>query len=177
MKKQITTVIALLFSITAMAQQKDVMSGNNEIKLNIAFTIAGLPEINYERIVDDNVGVGLAAAVAVDKPENMPYRYQITPFGRLYFGKKKGAGFFIEANMTACQQRERYQEWNWFDTTGTVIYVDRSSFNLGFGAAAGVKLITKNGYVGDIFVGGGRLFGNSVAGGYLRMGLTIGKRF
>jgi len=173
MKKAIISFCLITLSSITFAQTKD----NNEIKLNIPLTIAGLPEINYERIVDDNVGIGLAAAVAVDKPENMPYRVQITPFGRLYFGKKKAAGFFIEANMTACKQREIYEEYI-FDSTGyNTFIVDQSTFNIGFGAAVGVKLLTKNGFMGDIFLGGGRLFGNSLAGGYLRMGLTIGRRF
>jgi hypothetical protein len=174
MKKAFLSFCLIAVTVTAFSQSKD----NNEIKLNIPFTIAGLPEINYERIVDDNVGVGLAAAVAVDKPENMPYRTQITPFGRLYFGKKKAAGFFIEANLTACKQREIYEGWD-YDSSGNYIstIVDQSSFNIGFGAALGVKLLTKNGFMGDIFLGGGRLFGNSVSGGYLRMGLTIGRRF
>lgn len=176
MKKQIATILLILISFAVNAQQSDDVMGNNELKLNVPLTIAGLPEINYERIVDDNVGVGFAVSVAVDKPQNMPYRFQFTPFGRLYFGKKKAAGFFIEANMTAAKQREIYTEWIW-DTTGNYITVDRNSFNIGFGAAIGVKLMTKNGYVGDIFAGGGRLFGSSVMGGYFRIGLTIGKRF
>ncbi len=175
MKTVFLSIFFLAATMAVTAQTKD----NNELKLNIPFTIAGLPEINYERIVDDNIGIGLAAAIAVDKPERMPYRTQFTPFGRLYFGKKKAMGFFIEANMTACQQRDIYQDWRGYDSLGYSIYsqVDEKSFNLGFGAALGVKLMTKNGYVGDIFLGGGRLFGNSVEGGYFRMGLTIGRRF
>lgn len=173
MKHFFISICLFALSGIAFAQAKD----NNELKLNIALTIAGLPEINYERILDENVGVGIAAAIAVDKPENMPYRFQATPYGRLYFGKKKAAGFFIEANMTACKQREIYEEWI-FDSTGYNSFkVDQSSFNIGFGAAVGVKLLAKNGFMGDIFIGGGRLFGNSISEGYLRMGLTIGRRF
>lgn len=165
------------------AQKKDFASGNNEIKLNIPMVIAGLPEIDYERIVDENVGVGIAASFAVEQPTEIAYRNLIMPYGRLYFGKKRAYGFFIEANMAFSKQRrvDDYIDYRYIDSTmqyeEVAVHIDESSFNFGFGSAVGVKLMTKNGYVGEIFAGGGRFFGTSVKNGYFRMGLTIGKRF
>ena len=49
--------------------------------------------------------------------------------------------------------------------------------NFGLGAAAGAKFLTKNGFVGEIYVGAGRLFGSSDIEVYPRAGITIGKRF
>lgn len=45
------------------------------------------------------------------------------------------------------------------------------------GIAAGGKFLTKNGFVGEIYGGVGRLFGNSNVEAYPRGGITIGKRF
>ncbi len=175
----IVLVISLFMAFQTTAQHTDRLTRMNELRLNIPMTIAGLPEINYERLMDDNLGIGVSAAIAVDKPERMPYRTQLMTFGRLYFGKKKGTGFYIEANMAAVQQKDRYTDWIGLDSLGIPTYktIEEKSFNLGFGAAVGVKLLAKNGYVGDLYAGGGRLFGNSVANGYFRVGLAIGRRF
>lgn len=174
----LTTVSIFLIGSTSQAQSTDSVPGRNEIRLNIPLTIAGLLELNYERLVENNVGVGLAMATAIDNPDRMPYRSQFMPYGRLYFGKKFGAGFFIEVNAIGTRVRDIYNEW-YLDSTGNYIYtkVDESRFCFGFGAAAGVKLITWNGYVGEIYAGGGRLFGNAPLPGYYRAGITLGKRF
>ncbi len=183
MKKLFFFMIFCVSASHLMAQDKDRYSGLNEIKLNIPMAIAALPEINYERSVDDNVGIGLALSFAAEKPSVIAYRTLAMPYGRLYFGKKKTTGFFIEANLAAAQQHRITDKTDWvYDSinpygTYTNIHIDESSFNMGFGGAIGVKLITKNSYVGEIFAGGGRLFGTSVKNGYFRMGLTIGKRF
>lgn len=177
--RSIILLMLLFVCFRATAQNPNRLVRMNELRLNIPMTIAGLPEINYERLMDDNLGLGVSLAVAVDKPENMPYRALLMPFGRLYFGKKKGTGFYIEANMAGVKQQDRYTDWIGLDSVGIPMYktIEERSFNLGFGAAIGVKLLAKNGYVGDLYAGGGRLFGNSVMNGYFRIGLAIGRRF
>jgi len=172
-----------LFSSQIFAQVKDKYAGKNEIKFNIPMAIASLPEINYERAVDENVGLGLAFSMAAEKPTTIAYRVLAMPYARLYFGKQKTMGFFIETNMAAAQQHRIQDKSRWvYDSInpyGTLVTtrIDESSFNLGFGGAIGVKFITKNAYVGELFAGGGRLFGTTVKNGYFRMGLTVGKRF
>ena len=52
-----------------------------------------------------------------------------------------------------------------------------SSTGYGFGAAIGVKLLTKNSFTGDFYGGWGRLFGGIAYNGYPRLGICIGKRF
>jgi len=179
MNTRIIACILMLLTHQGFSQTKDLINGSNELRLNIPMTIAGLPEINYERIMDENLGLGLSLAVAAEKPDRMVYRGIIMPYSRLYFGKRKASGFYIEANMAGVQQREIDSEWIGTDTSGFSVFkdVNRRSFNFGFGAAIGVKLIAKRGYVGDLYAGGGRLFGNSISGGYLRLGLALGKRF
>lgn len=191
MKKSILCIMALTFGIYASGQEKkdinqEVMAqsaplnqlGNNEIRLNIATSIAGLPELNYERFIADNVGLGIAVAFSLEKVEDMEIRSAIMPYGRLYFGKKKASGFFIEGNMAVVGQRESYDAY--FYTNEGNYYTQRienSQTNFGFGAAIGVKLLTRNGFVGEVYVGGGRLFGETITGGYPRLGVSIGKRF
>jgi hypothetical protein len=51
------------------------------------------------------------------------------------------------------------------------------STNFGFGAAIGVKLLTRNNFVGELVMGVGRLFGKPQIEAYPRLGVSIGKRF
>lgn len=183
MKNGILIACLFVLNFSSMAQEKtsdkDYLKGKNEIRLNIAMSIAGLPELSYERFLEDNIGVGFSAAAAIDKPENISLRSVFMPYGRMYFGKKQNAGFFIEANLALAGQRDRYTDY-YYDTSGMFITktVDVNSVNFGIGAAVGVKLMTRNGYVGEIYAGGGRFFGNTtISNGFPRVGVSIGKRF
>ena len=147
--------------------------GNNELRFNLLYAIAGLPEFSYERFIADNMGVGLSAAFSLEKAEDMSLRSMFIPYYRLYFGQKKASGFFIEGNMAIVNVRNSYfSEGGWGNS-----YVGELESYMGFGAAIGFKLLTRNGFVGEVYLGGGRNVGNSDDSGYPRIGITIGKRF
>jgi len=186
MKYKICICIAVLFlSINVIGQNETTVtnttdsqakslkvSDDNELRINLLMSIAGLPELNYERFIADNMGVGLAVAFSLDTPENMSFRSIILPYYRLYFGNKKANGFFIEGNMAIVGQNEI--SYNYYPD-GTSY--SRSSTNFGFGFAAGEKFLTRNGFIGEVYLGLGRLFGESINGAYPRVGVSLGKRF
>src|ERR1035437_300908 len=151
---------------------------DNELRINLATSIIGFPELNYERFIEDNMGVGLAASVSLDKIEDMSMRWYALPFYRLYFGKKKASGFFIEGNMAVVGQKQYVYNINYFSNeyyqSSATTY---STTNFGFGGAIGVKLLARNGFTGEVYLGGGRLFGNSIDTAYPRIGVCISKRF
>jgi len=156
-------------------------NNNDEIKINLPYFIAGIPEASYEHIIDDTSAFGLSLAVAIDKPENVNTRFIVTPYYRLYFGKGKAKGFFIEGNAAVLNQKG-YLNDVYDPITGTYsTTASGSTTNLGFGAAVGAKFLNKNGYIGEIYGGGGRLFGLEAGKGYNegypRVGVSIGKRF
>lgn len=151
----------------------------NEIKANLPYFIAGIPEVSYERILDENSAVGLSVAIQIDKTWEVPFI--ITPYYRMYFGgektKTKATGFFIEANAVVANQLVSQYDDN-YGYTGQKSYTT----NFGFGAAVGVKFLNKNGYIGEVFGGVSRVFGvdsyNTDATEILpRVGINIGKRF
>jgi len=151
---------------------------DNELRINLATSIIGFPELNYERFIEDNMGVGLAGSVSLEKIEDMSMRWYALPYYRLYFGKKKASGFFIEGNMALLGQKENHYESYFVNNT----YVQgplytTSKTNFGFGGAIGVKLLARNGFTGEVYAGGGRLFGDYLNGAYPRIGVCIGKRF
>ena len=166
MKTFATTLIALLISVSAFAQQD---FPRNEVRLNLATTaLAFYPEIFYERIINQELGVGASLGLGGD--ENYWLNFNFTPFFRWYFGGNRettrvaASGFFIEANASLFS----YNNWIW----------DRgyeSHFTSGIGLGIGWKYLTNSNWVGELLIGGGRSF-SSNRGGYPRFAISIGRR-
>ncbi|MEN9964998.1 MAG: hypothetical protein RL582_2093 [Bacteroidota bacterium] len=184
MKKITLTLLILLSSFSVLLAQNPKASspisdtGNHELRLNIASSIGGMPELTYEYFPIDNMGVGLTAGVAAEAIEFLKNRAQFTGFYRVYFGKRKSCGFFIEGNMAYCFQAENFLQTFFDSSTNSFrnITTEKRSRNFGFGAAIGVKLLARNRFVGEIYAGGGRLFNKSIVGGFPRVGLSLGIR-
>lgn len=184
-RKLIISLAFLLLSLNSFCQIVNldnpfaIFSGkqtNNELKFNLAYAVGALPEITYERIIEDNMGLGISAAVSLESAEDNPYRYSILPYYRLYFGKKKASGFFIEGNMGVIGTKEEQYIYN--DFYGYSSRSETNSYvNFGCGVAVGLKLFTRNNYFGEIYGGAVRLIGKSDLGAYPRFGITLGKRF
>ncbi|MFN0257701.1 DUF3575 domain-containing protein [Pedobacter ureilyticus] len=189
MKKNLLTLLFAGLTTLAIAQEnknaKDTTSvnpkinGNNELKLNLGYAVAGILELNYERIIKDDMSIGVAALVGLE--DNVDYRFGIIPNFRIYFGSKKASGFFVEGNAAVIGSRDYYYDFS-YTYNGTTYNQNngetrRDYTNFGLGIAAGGKFLTKNGFVGEIYGGVGRLFGNSNVEVYPRGGITIGKRF
>ena len=121
MKKITLLLTVILISISAFSQQrtrsfmgwhlaKDAPAKLNEVKLNLGTTIFGLyPELSYERIINEDFGVGASAGIGLGSDYIMNFAF--TPYARWFFGgnaanlQKYGAGFFIEANGSLFSQR------------------------------------------------------------------------
>jgi hypothetical protein len=181
LKKIIIFISILLFSFNVFGQNQPVSTplntefakDNNELKINLAMSIGGLPEITYERFIADNMGVGLSAAISLDN--SLATNAIILPYYRVYFGSKKAAGFFIEGNGAMVVEKQysyNYDHYGYYSSSST-----SSVAHFGLGAALGVKFLTRNGLLGEIHLGLGRLFINNGDAVYPRIGLTLGKRF
>ncbi len=160
---------------TDTVKRKSTVSGNNELKLNLLYTVLGLPEINYERILGDDMGLGAAVLFGADDDNN--FNFAVIPHFRVYFGAKKASGFFVEANAAVVSVRER--TYMYYSNTSSISSAStyQNSTNLGMGAAAGGKFLTKSGFIGEAYFGLGRIFGNEYEDVYPRLGITLGKRF
>lgn len=178
MKKLLLIIIGIICLKSSDAQSIKKIK-NQEIRFNVPLAIYGLPELSYERIVEENMGLGVSLSFAVDKPRDymtdkgIPERWIICSYYRLYFGEKQARGFYVEGNMALASQKEL----NGYDYLTSKNLPSRTTTGFGFGAALGVKLITKNGYVGDFYAGWGRLFGDNIYNSYPRLGICLGKRY
>jgi hypothetical protein len=185
MKKVLQIGLLLALSFTGYAQKIDTVKssiqknaeaighgGNNELKINLLYTVLGIPEVSYERLLADNMGLGASILLGLDNSTG--YKFAFIPHYRVYFGAKKANGFFIEGN-TGIFSLDDYDNVYFGPTRPRYV---KSYF--GLGAAAGAKFLTRNGFLGEAYFGAGRLFGNEdnfSAGAYPRIGITIGKRF
>lgn len=184
--KRLYFAILFLVSFASFAQKdNDSISyaGKQEIKFNLAMAVAGIPELTYEYFLEDNSSVGLSLGVGLEQPEDLALRFLATPYYRIFFGKKQNAGFFIEANAAVVTYRDKYLNYSYYydidnNYQEQITQVDEKTTNFGLGAAVGFKLLTRNNYVGEIFTGLGRLFGDSNDFEvYPRLGISLGKRF
>ena len=176
--KKIALTLFSAFSFLTFAQTSEEVvqnsaplqqMGNNELKLNIFYTTLGIPELTYERLLNDNSGVGVSVGFAIESPEEMQYRFGVMPYYRMYFGNKKASGFFIEANAASITYADDY--YDEFQQT------EEQKTNFGLGAAVGGKFLSRNGLIGEVTAGVGRLFGDSSLDAYPRFGISLGKRF
>ena len=174
-------LIAVLFSTSMFSQENgktEKASENfNEIKLNGLYLVLGAFDVTYERTINEESAFGLNAFIPFDDDINDEINYYISPYYRLYFGKKYAAGFFLEGfgmlNST--------NDINYFYNDG--INASRreetiTDFALGIGL--GGKWVTKSGFVGELNFGLGRNLFNNDRYDYEIIGkasITLGYRF
>lgn len=179
MKKILFFFILILFSYNSIAQDAEKQT-NSEIKLNVAYLIAGMPEIGYEYILNKESSVGADILITIDN--DIDIRFAFTPYYRFFFGKKRAAGFFVEGfgmlNTTESDAIYYYDSvhGDTYDSSGDNI----TDFALG--VAVGGKFLTNSGFLFEIYGGVGRnLFNNNDNYSDFefmpRFGVTVGKRF
>ncbi len=184
MKKTIFLFAVLLISMSAFSQQrrtksfmgwylaKDAPAKLNELKLNLGTTVIGVfPEISYEHVLSEDFSAGASVGINLNS-DYYPLNFAVTPYGRWFFGgnstslQKYGAGFFIEASGSVFGVRTSHLAED---------AKPDGDLGAGLGVAVGLKHVTRNNWLGELYVGAGRDFVND--GAYPRMGISIGKRF
>ena len=178
MKK--TTLIISLLLITGFmflkAQESLGLTHRHELMLNLGSTvILSFPEVSYEYILSEDITVGAAMRLSFDKEDGTGFNTK--PFARWFLRSKHqqpATGFFLEAHSALGTQ---------------YVYDIKSSmgkeamFAAGAGLAVGWKYLWRKNWTGELFLGLGRNFiydkeiVNEDISNYLRIGISIGKRF
>lgn len=178
--KKITAILSLfiLSSIFCVkAQENDVLTHRNELKLNLGSSVfMAFPEVSYEYILSEDMTVGAAVGFGFDTDNSDDYSFRATPFLRWFFGRNNrqpATGFFLEANGAMGTQDQYNYNYNSLN--------DKSVFTAGLGLAIGWKYLSKNNWTGELFFGLGRNFiydkNYHDVSLYPRIGVSIGKRF
>ena len=155
--------------------QEKVDFPKNEIKGNALFLVLGAVEITYERILNEDSGLGVSLFFINE--EDFDSSFSLTPYYRAYFGKKLAAGFFVEG-FSMINTGKYYGNSVYDPNTGYYTYEDKkfTDFALGFGL--GSKWIHRKGFVFEINAGIGRnLLSNNSPEVVGRGGITLGYRF
>ena len=149
-------VLALLASISGFGQgdAESPFLKRNEFKVNAPFLIAGVPELQFERILNEESSFGISVLFSVESNTEF---YALAPYFRVHFGDRIASGFFMEAN--------------------SAIMRDAGDVYGGLGFAMGYKVLSTSGWVVDGFAGLGRLFGDTSIPVYPRIGVCFGRRF
>lgn len=170
-------VMMTVFCANAQEETTGAANGNaiskHELKVNALYLVLGLPEVSYEYIINEESAVGISAAFSVE--ENMGLDFMMTPYYRIYFGKKPAAGFFLEGNAAVFSEREVFGIYD----NGNYYEEEDKAFGAGLGLGIGAKFMTKSGWIGEILGGLGRNFieKDRISEIYPRFGITLGKRF
>ena len=175
--KKLTTILLICITTFAFSQEdnkvdKREKSDNNynEIKINALFAVAGALEIIYERTLSETSAFGISAAIPFNERNVNDLEYYISPYYRVYFGKKYAKGFFLEGFGMLNSTRDNFLFFNEEEFT--------TDFALGIGV--GGKWVTKSGFVGELNLGFGRNLFNSENSNYNVVGklaVTVGYRF
>lgn len=186
MKKTVITFVLLLIGFNAISQEfQEEKIKKNEIKINVAYLIVGMPEIGYEYLINEESSTGVDILFSIDN--DVDFKFALTPYYRFFFGKKPTAGFFVEGfgmlNVT-----ENYFDSYYYDIDPNYPPSNNNNSendtNFALGVAVGGKFLTNSGFIFEIYGGVGRNLFNTNSYDYYndyefvpRFGASLGKRF
>ncbi|MBJ7880044.1 DUF3575 domain-containing protein [Gelidibacter salicanalis] len=175
--KNYVVVFLMLFAVVGAQAQNDSIKknnfGKNELKLNAVFLLFGSFEPSYEYNLTEQSSIGVSAFLPFDETNfEMDINYYISPYYRIFFGRKYAAGFFLEGfGMLNSIEQKLYIT----STEGNYNYRDEdvTDFALGFGV--GGKWVTTGGFVFEVNGGIGRNFFNTNSSEYYDYSPIVGK--
>lgn len=177
MYKTITLILLILiFALVGKTQNIKIAdtAKRNELHLNLLSSLSyGFVELSYERILTEGSSIGLSGFVPVVKHKT--YAYGVIPYYRQFFGNKVARGIFVEANLGMFSRKNNIKLV--YDDYGGYSSLLTNGLNFGYGAALGVKLVSKTNFLVNIYGGVNRIINSNSDDVFPRAGITIGKRF
>jgi len=162
-----------LFIVKSFAQdQTNYDLGRHEIKLNLFNAVLESLSLEYECVINTDFTAGIGANYFFDISSS-EFQFIAYPNIRFYPGRQEPAtGFFTELSVPFyANEGQVYNNVKMRFENDLVI-------GAGIGVAAGYKLMSKNGFTTELFLGACRNFNNDVnVELFSRFGVTFGKRF
>ncbi len=152
---------------------------SNDVMINPIALVLGVGNLSYERILTDNSGIGISSTFLIDNyvVETTGF-FQLTPYYRFYFGKKRAGGFFVEGFAGLVSRDVETYHFNNYPYNGNPYTTTERNTNGGVGVGFGGKWNTKKNIIFEAGIGIGRLFGDIKDSPVFAKGmLGIGKRF
>ena len=134
--------------------------------------------ISYERLLNKDSGIGINVVVLLDNGDNDGgLQSQISPYYRMYFGKKYASGFFVEGfGMVMSIDGKKI-----YDTEEKITFTENPDvINLSIGVGLGWKGVTKSGFTYGANLGWGKMLFNANKTDHTQVAkfsLNVGYRF
>ncbi len=155
MKKLLLPII-LGFGLTGInAQTTEQTQGMNDIMIDPILMIAApAANISYERLLNQDSGLGINAIFGLGR--EMTDFWQVSPYYRMYFGKKFASGFFVEGFVPITSTKE--DDYVYLSPNNQPQPIDENVTSIGFGIGFGGKWVVKRNIVFEASGGVGRRF-------------------
>ena len=186
MKKSICflSIILSVYSLSAQDSSTPInvsIEDKNEIKLNALSLVLGAFDVTYERILNEESALGMNVFIPFDDDISTDINFYVSPYYRLYFGKKSASGFFVEGFglLSSVNVSEDFIFIDQFDDPVFTSSED-SGLEFALGVGLGGKWLTKSGFIAELNLGIGRNFikvsdtDDSIVG---KVGISLGYRF
>jgi hypothetical protein len=196
MKKVIATTLILFYVFLGYAQDIGETIADfpkNEFQINMLNLLwFKYIDVTYERAINDESSFGINTMFSIEGEsrfsdyESIYYfeGFTLTPYYRIYFGKKPTSGFFGEAFVIFSTGKYDYYQSDYSgcsdcSSIGSYGYPFRDFTELGIGLSIGTKLLTKRNFVANIHAGVARNFLDSKygPGAAPRLGISFGWRY
>ncbi len=159
--KKVVLAVSLFISLIGFSQetQEDKQSPikQNEVKINALFLVIGAFEGTYERLLNEESGVGISVFLPFD--DDIDLKYYVSPYYRMYFGKKYASGFFVEGFGMLNSYNNNTLIFN--DQFDLIITEQKNVTDFALGISVGGKWVTKRGMFAELNFGVGRNLFNS----------------
>ena len=175
--RKIALILCISFFWSGHSQEtKTTDFKRNEIKGNALFLVLGAGEITYERLINEDAGLGTSVFFA--KENDFDTKFSLTPYYRAYFGKKLASGFFVEGfGMFSTGKNGNYSQYD-FENQNYYTVEGKKFSDLALGFGLGSKWVHNRGFVFEINAGIGRNLFNSNSPEIIgRGGISLGYRF
>ncbi|MBF2092719.1 DUF3575 domain-containing protein [Flavobacterium psychrophilum] len=183
MKKTFLAIVLLFSFFVTKAQNKNdnivnLYEKKNEVILDlIGPSFGGGINASYERHLNKKSSLGITFFYIYDNTKETDMNYSISPYYRMYFGKKYASGFFVEGfGMVMSIDGKKI-----YDTEEKITFTENPDvINLSIGVGIGWKGVTKSGFTYGANLGWGKMLFNADKTDHTQVAkfsLNVGYRF
>ena len=161
MKKLFLVSAFITGFVSIQAQEETSVERQNDIMISPIELIASAAlNVSYERLLNKDSGVGINVILLLDKGNsNDSIESQISPYYRMYFGKKYASGFFVEGFVPITMSNDSiyipYVGPGYFESS----YKYEKNTTIGAGIGFGGKWVARKNIIFEASMGIARRFG------------------
>lgn len=161
MKKLLLSAAFIVGIFQLQAQETTGETRQNEISISpIELISIPLLNVSYERLLSESSGVGINGIFYLGNDNDDDYSMtQISPYYRMYFGRKYASGFFVEGFVPVTITTDTYYQPYYGPGYGYSEPKEETNTTVGIGIGFGGKWVARKNIIFEASVGIARRFG------------------